>query len=294
MRAIREVSELRVGRARLGESPVWDERSQGLYWVDILGGNIHYWVPGGDGHLQTWNLGQQIGCIALRRDAHGLIAGLEASVSLISLHPLAIHPIAHPEAASPGNRCNDGKCDKAGRFWVGTCDRALEHATGWLYRLDTIAQLERVAGPFTCTNGPAFSATGRTLYCVDSPARAVFALALDAAGRLLETRLFLQFSDPSWGYPDGVTCDVEGCLWIAHWGGGRVSRFGPNGRLIESIRVPASQVTSCAFGGADWKTLFISSAATGLSAEEVARTSAGAIFAVDVDVPGAPTDRFAG
>src|SRR4030095_165737 len=172
---------------------------------------------------------------------------------LVSLESQTMDRIVHPESGITGNRYNDGKCDRAGRFWVGTCDRALQRATRWLYRIEPNGQVERTVGPFICMNGPAFSSRGETLYCVDTFARTVFSLPLDDAGQVGTALALIHFSDPSWGYPDGLTCDQEDCLWVAHWGGGRVSRFSPQGELIESIRIPASQVTSCTLGGPNFK-----------------------------------------
>src|SRR5579871_6519763 len=117
-------------RSQLGEGPTWDERTQTLHWVDIERGELHRCRADGSGESSV-RLGQRIGCIALRRDAPGFIAGLEHSIAYVSLDPLEIRAIAAIETDVPGNRCNDGKCDAAGRFWVGTCDDAMQRPTGW-------------------------------------------------------------------------------------------------------------------------------------------------------------------
>lgn len=276
--------------AVLGEGPVWDERSQRLYWVDIESGTVHRCAADGADAV-VWRVGQKIGCIALRQNRPGLIGGLQSAVATLTLDPLSIEPIAMPENTGADNRCNDGKCDGVGRFWIGTCDQTGRRASGYLYRVGADHTVAQVAGPFICTNGPEFSPDGRTLYCVDTYGRRILAFNVDEQGALSGERAFIRFVDPAWGYPDGLTCDSIGCLWVAHWGGSRVSRFAADGEFVESIQLPVSQPTSCTFGGVEFKTLFITSASLGLARSEA---EAGAVFAVDVDVGGRPAARYGG
>ena len=280
-------------RASLGESPVWDERTHRLYWVDIDRGAVHQCCADGSGETSV-EIGQKIGCIALRRAAPGFIAGLRRTIAYLSLDPLKIETIAPIEADLPGNRCNDGKCDPAGRFWVGTCDDAMKSASGWFYRLSGFRELVRTLGPFICTNGPAFSPDGRLMYYVDSYGRTVYRCTVDASGALLDPAIFCSFAQEGWGYPDGLTCDAEGCVWIAHWGAARLSRFSPAGELLDAISLPVVQPTSCTFGGAGLRRLFITTASTGLDSAANANGLAGAVFAVDLDVGGLPAARFDG
>ncbi len=279
-------------RAVLGEGPVWDEHAQTLYWVDIERGELHHCSE--DGSMEGVKaIGRRIGCIALRRHEPGFIAGLEGSVALISMDTSVVSPVAAFDP-HPGSRGNDGKCDPLGRFWVGTYDEAAKQSAGWLYRLDGPGVLTRMLGPFICTNGPAFSPDGRKVYCVDSYGRVVHQCDLAPSGDLSGQRVFRRFDAQGWGYPDGLTCDVEGCVWIAHWGGSRVSRFSPAGELLDVIRLPVTQPTSCTFGGSDLRRLFITSASAGLDAVSNADGLAGAVFAVDLDVGGLPAARYDG
>jgi D-xylonolactonase len=282
-----------ASRASLGESPTWDERSQTLYWVDIEQGVLHQCRADGS-YESAVRLGRRIGCIALRRDAPGFIAGVERTIAYLSLDPLEIRPITPLDADVPGNRCNDGKCDGAGRFWVGTCDDAMKSPTGWFYRLTGSGELTRTVGPLICTNGPAFSPDGRTMYSVDSYGRVVHCHALAPSGELSNQRIFRSFAEEGWGYPDGLTCDVEGCVWVAHWGAARVSRFSPDGELLDVIGLPVTQPTSCTFGGPELRRLFITTASTGLDGDANANGLAGAVFAVDLNISGVPAARFAG
>jgi xylono-1,5-lactonase len=280
-------------RALLGEGPVWDERTQTLYWVDIARGELRYCQADGSNETSV-QIGQRVGCVALRRDKPGFIAGLERSIALITADPLEIRELAAFDSHPLGNRSNDGKCDPEGRFWVGTCDRAGISATGWLFRFASAGLPLRTVGPFICINGPAFSPDGRTIYCVDSYGRAVYQFDVTPNGDLRRQRLFKSFDRDGWGYPDGLTCDVEGCVWIAHWGGARVSRFSPKGHLLDVIETPVIQPTSCTFGGADLRQLFITSASEGLDRGSNANGLAGAVFAVELDVGGVPAARYDG
>jgi D-xylonolactonase len=280
-------------RAVLGEGPVWDERTQRLFWVDIERGELHHCQADGS-HATVVSIGQRIGCIALRRDKPGLIAGLERTIALISLDPLQIHPMTTLDSHPEGNRCNDGKCDAQGRFWVGTYNTAETSATGWLFRFEPTAGLTRMIGPYVCTNGPAFSPDGRTAYCVDSHCKLVHQFDMTPFGDLSNPRIFKSFDEQGWGYPDGLTCDAEGCVWIAHWGGSRVSRFSPGGELLDVIHISVTQPTSCTFGGLDLSRLYITSASVGLDESSNVNGLAGAVFAVDLDVPGLPAARFNG
>ena len=283
----------KVTRAALGEGPVWDERTQTLHWVDIERGNLHHCrEDGSEEGVRT--IGRRIGCIALRRNGPGFIAGLERQVALISSDSQEVSPVAAFDGhSSPGSRSNDGKCDAQGRFWVGTYDEVRKQSTGWLFRLDG-GSLTRKLGPFVCTNGPAFSPDGTRMYCVDSYGRIVYRCDMSPSGDLSAPREFRRFDAEGWGYPDGLTCDAEGCVWIAHWGASRVSRFSPSGELLDVIHLPVVQPSSCTFGGANLRRLFITSASVGLGAGENADGLAGAVFAVDLDVGGSPAARYNG
>jgi sugar lactone lactonase YvrE len=238
-------------------------------------------------------VGQRIGCVALRAEHPGFIAGLEHSIALLTLEPLQIRTLSPVDPHLSQNRCNDGKCDAGGRFWFGTLDMNDASPTGWFFGFDAERGLVRTVGPFICTNGPAFAPDGKTMYCVDSYGRVVYRCDLGPAGCPSTPRVFTRF-EPEWGYPDGLTCDSEACVWIAHWGGSRLSRFDPDGRLIECMPLPVAQPTSCTFGGADFKQLFITSAAKGLQAGADADGLAGAVFCVDLEVGGLPACRYRG
>ncbi len=278
----------RATRDALGEGPVWSARRGALYWVDILAPALHSLDLAG-GTVSTWNMPEKIGwAVECARD-DGFIIGLKSGFARLDPDTLRIEPIGHPEPDRPGNRLNDAKVDAKGRIWAGTMDDREIASSGALYRLDPNLAWTRHDEGYRVTNGPTFSPDGATLYHTDSLARTVFAFDLSDTGALTNKRIFLRFED-SWGYPDGMCTDAEGGIWIAHWGGGRVSRFSADGRLDRSIVLPASQVTSCAFGGAGLDRMFVTSAAVGVEDEPLA----GALFEVEPGTRGIAPHLFAG
>ena len=279
-------------RARLGEGPLWVVAEQSLYWVDIKAPAIHRLDPVG-GKRRTWPMPVEVGSIAKRRNG-GFVAGTRTGFAYLDLDRGRVTPIANPEPERTGNRFNDGKCDAAGRFWAGSMDDSLQAPTGWLYCLDAELRWRRTDGPYVCTNGPAFAPDGRTAYHTDTLGRAIHAFDFGDDGQLRNKRPFVQFTAAD-GYPDGMTVDADGGVWVAHWGGGRVTRFTPRGDADSTIALPAAQVTSCAFGGAQFDTLFITTAAIGLDdAQRAAQPLAGGLFALRLAQRGLPAAEFAG
>ena len=274
-------------RAKLGEGPLWSDRDNSLHWVDILGHRLHR-LALASGVVTSWEMPEPIGWVIERQEVPGFIAGFASGFAELELDPLRIRMIGNPEPGLSGNRMNDAKADTAGRIWAGTMAADCTGEAGSLYRLDGDHRWTRVDGPYGIPNGPAISADGSTLYHTDSARRTIYQFDVDDDGRLGPREIFVAFKD-NLGSPDGMTMDADGGLWVAHWGGGRVSRFMPDGNLDRSIEVPASQVTSCTFAGANLDRMFVTSAADGVDEEY-----GGALFEVDPGCRGLPTLRFAG
>lgn len=278
--------------AMLGEGTMWHAEQGLLYWVDIKNPAIHALDPE-TGARRSWPMPEPIGFVARRRTG-GLIAGFKSGISFVDLDAGRITQLAAPEDKAPGTRFNDGKCDHMGRLWAGTMDDALKQSSGWLYRIDDDGRCTRTDGPYVCTNGPAFSPDFRTLYHTDTIGRTIYAFDLADDGRLSGKRVFVRFEGDE-GYPDGMTVDRDGFVWVAHWGGWRVTRFLSSGQVDRVIRLPIAQPTNCAFGGPDLTTLFITSACDGLDAEALAaQPLAGGLFAIETDVQGLPPGIFFG
>jgi xylono-1,5-lactonase len=273
--------------AELGEGATWDAHAARLWWVDIRGRRLHRLDEAG-GDRRSWELPEEPGCVALTDDPARVVLGLRTGVFLFEPGTGRLEPVAAPEGHAPGHRLNDGKVDPSGRFWFGTMHDEERPAEGALHLLERPrAAVTRVDGPYTVPNGPAFSPDGRVMYCADSPAGVVYAFDVDGGG-LARKREFVRFAEGE-GHPDGMTVDAEACLWVAHWGGGRVSRFAPDGRRLGRIEVPTERVTSCAFGGADLRTLFITSAGGTGSA---GAGPAGSVFAARTEAAGLPPGRI--
>jgi sugar lactone lactonase YvrE len=279
-----------AAEARLGEGPLWDPRAAALRWVDILPGVVHRYEPE-SGEDTSFEVGEPVGTVAVRRDgglvlatASGISTCAEDGSDLTRLHEVATDP--------PGGRFNDGKADRWGRFWAGTMLDGTDGA-GAFYRLDPDGSLHTVLTGVSVSNGLGWSPDGRTMYYVDTPTGGVDAFDHDPdTGELTARRRLV---DVERGWPDGLTVDAEGDLWVALWDGWAVRHYTPAGRLVDTVELPAQRVTSCTFGGADLSTLYLTSARAGLSEEALARQPhAGSLFALDAGVAGQAPGEWAG
>ena len=273
----------------LGEGPVWCAREQGLYWVDIRAPAVRRLAA--DGTVTNWAMPEQVGSLALREKG-GILVALKSALSVFDPASGAITKLADAPGHHAGLRFNDGKCDRQGRFWVGTMWAEAPGITGYLYRLDGSGCTQILDG-IGIPNSLCWSPDGRTMYFSDSPKRVIWAFPYDpATGAIGERRVFTTLTAPM--VADGGTVDAEGYLWSANYGGWRVTRFAPDGSVDRIIPVPACNITSCAFGGPDLGTLYITSAYQGLDdAARAKQPAAGGLFAIDVGVKGLPEARYA-
>jgi len=274
-------------RDRLGEGLLWSPRDDAVYWTDILDCRVNR-LRLADNRIDSWHVPGMIGWLIERREAPGFVAAIDQTIVLLTLDPLTVTPLATPEPVLPGHRLNDALADPWGRLWAGTMPLDGSTPTGVLYRLDRDGGLVTIDRGYRVTNGPAISADRRWLYHNDSPLGRVYRFPLDDQGNPGERSQFLQFAD-DWGKPDGMAVDAEGGLWIAHWGGGCISRFLADGTRDRVIALPASQITNIVFAGPELDRMFVSSASDGVD-----EPLAGALFELSPGVRGLPPGQYAG
>jgi sugar lactone lactonase YvrE len=275
--------------AVLGEGPVWAARESALYWVDIKGRKI--FRIDAEGGRREWTTPYRVGSLAPRAGG-GFIGGTDQGIAEIDLDAGRFDILHNPEEHLPDNRFNDGKVDRSGRFWAGTMDDTEKDSTGTLYRIAGDLTATAIDAGYKVTNGPAFSPAGDTMYHNDSARQVTYAFDLDADGKASNRRTFATYAD---GYPDGMTIDTEGCLWIAFWDGWCVRRYSPSGECIAKLDVPVSKPTSCAFGGTALDQLYITSASIGLDERDLAgQPQAGGLFVAAPGVTGLAELPFAG
>jgi sugar lactone lactonase YvrE len=266
---------------QLGEGPVWLAEEQALAFVDIRLGRIHRFHPGSDDR-QSWDVGGRPSFIVPARDGRLLVGSGHA------IHPFEDGTLGAPLATIPQaahNRTNDATVDATGRLWLGTMDDDETIASGAIWCLDRGA-LHRAGGEAVVTNGPAICAENRYLYHVDSGQRTIWRSALGAEPAIVASEVFIQLSEED-GHPDGVVVDSENCLWVALWDGWGVRRYAPDGALLQHIALPCARVTKMAFGGADLRTAYVTTARVGLDAAALAaQPLAGSLFQFPVAAPG--------
>ena len=272
-------------KATLGEGPAWDTKTQTLYWVDILEKRIYA------GTEILAQLDEFIGFLAPRKNGN-LIVGKRASFIDFDIASSQQTVLAALNESAT-NRINDGKCDPAGRLLAGTMDMNEKDPTGSFYSFDG-KQAKALFRGVTISNGLAWSVDHKTFYYIDTPTREIKAFDYDVTtGELANPRVAIYIPD-SLGWPDGMTSDMDGNLWIAMWGGAQVTKWNPNsGKLLEQISIPALHSSACVFGGKDRNELYVTSARKGMSDADLKKYPlSGGLFKVVTDVEGMPTFEF--
>ncbi len=294
-------------KATLGEGPVWSHKDHAVWFVDIKRSLVYRYDVAIGSH-QSFHAPSPCGFIAPKRQG-GFIVGCKTG--LYNFDPKSGHfeLLTHVEPGLPGNRLNDGYVDHHGRLWFGSMDDAEESPTGRLYRYDERG-LKVMDDDYVITNGPAVSPDGKTLYHNDTLKKLIYAFDLDATGHLSNKRVFARLdadttadvaSPPCLaheleirkahgeGYMDGPVVDSAGNVWNALFFGWGVNCYAPDGRLIRKVRLPVSNVTKIAFGGHDLKTVYATTAAKGLTADDLkVQPLAGGLFRFETDIPGQP------
>ncbi|MGV3652633.1 MAG: SMP-30/gluconolactonase/LRE family protein [Noviherbaspirillum sp.] len=281
---------------QLGECPLWHPQEAALYWIDIDGRAVHRLDPASGAHC-SWDMPAEPGCIAWIAGGRMLVA-MRTGLAVLDTASGALTALTPAPYDTRLQRFNDGRCDAAGRLWVGTIHEPRDAPLAVLYCVERGAM--RDSGKrATVSNGLAFSPDRRTLYHADTTAHRITAYDYDIAqGSLGGARVLRQFptdrAAPDYGgRPDGAAVDSEGAYWCAMFEGGRILRLSPSGDILREILLPVRCPTMVAFGGADLRTLYITSARHKRPADELARYSAsGCVLALRVEVPGLPEPAY--
>jgi len=278
---------IRAG-ALLGEGPRWDAAAHRLLWVDIEGRALHLFDPA-RGEDRSIPLDERVGAAAPMASG-GVLVALADRLAVVELEQEALRTltrIPHDERM----RLNDGACDPAGRFWVGSM--ALDESPGAaaLYRYTSDGGLQHVLGDVTMSNGLGWSPDGGTMYYVDSLTFRIDAFDFDPATGEISSRRQWVAIEPGAGTPDGLAVDDDGGVWLALWGGAAVRRYSTDGALDHVLAVPTDNVTACCFGGDDGRSLYVTTASVHLPDEQ---PLAGSVFVTDVEVSGPPARPFPG
>ncbi len=278
-------------RAELGEGPRWDAASATLLWVDIPGHRVHRYDPGTG--RDSGELVPGIVSLALPRGRGGVVIGLPDGLHLLDgeRSPLLVSI----ERGRTDTRTNDGACDAAGRLWVGTMALDERSPLGGLYWVGPDLSVTTALTGTTISNGLGWSPSGREFYFIDSPTRRVDVYDFDPETGALEDRRRFATVEVEGAVPDGLAVDAEGGVWVALHGGWGLRRYAPDGELATVVDLPVARITSCCFGGADLRDLYVTTRREGLSTGELAEQPlAGALLRLDPGVAGLPTHAFAG
>jgi L-arabinonolactonase len=277
----------------LGEGPLWAAAEQRLYWVDIDAQSLEWTEPLTD-KSGTWHLDRRASAMAERKQG-GFLLATDRGFALFDPGSGHIEHVHHPEPDRPFNRSNDGHADARGRFWLGTMDDSETRQTGAIYRLDPDWACTRVMDGLGIPNTILCTPDGNSLYVADSKAHTLYIYDVDFdSGELSSGRVFARSHDAH-AAPDGSALDAEGYLWNAEWGGWRLVRYAPDGKIDQTVPLPVEQPTSCAFGGEDLSHLYVTTARKGLSPAALAtQPLAGSVLCLKPPAPGVPVPPFGG
>jgi sugar lactone lactonase YvrE len=284
-------------KANLGEGPIWDPENRVLYWIDIIGKKIFSYDPASK-LTDEITLEQYVGCIALCKSGKLLLA-LQHGFYFLDVKTRNLEKINDPESHLQKNRFNDGKCDAGGRFWAGTTSFDEADPVGSLYCLDTDFKVSKAFGEVIISNGLSWSIDNKKMYYIDSPRKEIYSFDFDLnSGKVSNKKILIKVPDKM-GYPDGMTIDTDGNLWVAHWGAYQVCKWDPlTAKLLDKIEIPVNRVSCCTFGGDNLDDLYITTAQRGFAdigkdlAQDTVSKLDGFLFKIRTGSKGFKTYKF--
>lgn len=276
-------------KAELGEGSIWNPVENKLYWINIEGKALHIYDPQTKKDVE-FATGSRVGTVVPVKGG-GVLVALQKGIYKMDTKTGNLTSLTQPIQDST-IRFNDGKCDPSGRFWVGTMALDQRKGAAVLYRFDKDGSIHTMIENVTISNGIVWSADKKTMYYIDTPTGEVVGYDYDdATGEISNKRVAVKVED---GSPDGMTIDENDHVWVALWGGNAVGCYDPKtGKLLQKVQVPAPNVTSCAFGGKDLKTLYITTARGQMSDEQLKKyPQSGGLFSVQLNVKGVPANFY--
>jgi sugar lactone lactonase YvrE/acetyl esterase/lipase len=280
-------------KAMLGEGSIWHPKENKLYWIDIEGKALHIYDPNSKEDKQ-FPVGSRIGTV-VPVEKEGVLVALQNGIQFMDTKSGKLNFINNP-LPDTNLRFNDGKCDPSGRFWVGTLALDSRRRGAKLYRFDKDKSIHTMLDSVSISNGIVWTADKKTMYYNDTPTGTIQGFDYDdKTGAITNRRVVVRIPRGT-GSPDGMTIDAEGNLWVALWGGGCVAKFDPRtGELLQKVKVPAPNVSSCAFGGENLETLYITTARAWVNDARLKEFPlSGGLFAVKPGVKGVPAEYYKG
>lgn len=278
----------------LGEGAIWHPKEKKLYWIDIEGKNLHIFNPTTKEDVLI-ALGSRVGTVVPVKSG-GVLVALQSGIHKLNIKTGILQLLKNPLPDTVSLRFNDGKCDPSGRFWVGTMALDARKKGAVLWRIDKDKSVHLMLDSVTISNGIVWTADKKTMYYNDTPTGTIQGFDYDnQTGNISNRRISVTIPRGN-GAPDGMTIDADGNLWVALWGSGTVGKFNPNtGEMLQKIMVPAPNVSSCAFGGKNLDTLYITTARVWVSKEKLLEFPlSGGLFCVKPGVHGVPAEFYQG
>ena len=277
----------------LGEGAFWNFRTQELLWIDIIQQKLHIYNPDKN-KIKTIEMPSKIGTVVPSEDMNTAIVALADGIYKVDLTSHQLVQLSDVEKTVTENRFNDGKCDPNGNLWVGSMHLKQDKPNAKLYKVEPDGTATPMVENVTISNGIVWTKDGKTMYYIDTPTGVIKGYDYDAKNSTISKERIAVKVDPKHGFPDGMAIDENDNLWVGMWNGNAVAQFNPrSGKLLSKINVPAHNVTSCAFGGENLETLYITTASIDMNKEEAYKfKNAGAIFKVNPGVKGVKSNFF--